>query len=102
MKKTIIVILFAVLLCISLSVPAFAQGNIPLLVDNAELLTDSEERVLLSNLENISSNQQMDIVIVTVKGLDGETPRDYADDFYDFNCYAEDGVLLLISMENSD
>ena len=44
-------------MCISLSVPAFAQGNIPLLVDNAELLTDSEERVLLSNLENISSKE---------------------------------------------
>ena len=102
MKKRIIVILFAVLLCLSLSVPAFAQGNVPLLVDNADLLTDGEESVLLSNLENISSNQQMDIVIVTVNGLDGETPRDYADDFYDFNCYAEDGVLLLISMENSD
>ena len=69
---------------------------------NADLLTDSEESALLSKLANISSNQQMDIVIVTVNDLDGETPRDYADDFYDFNCYAEDGVLLLISMENSD
>lgn len=57
---------------------------------------------LQKELANISSNQQMDIVIVTVNDLDGETPRDYADDFYDFKCYAEDGVLLLISMENSD
>lgn len=102
MKKRLFGILFAVLLCLSLSVPAFAQGNMPLLVDNADLLTDSEESALLSKLANISSNQQMDIVIVTVNDLDGETPRDYADDFYDFNCYAEDGVLLLISMENSD
>ena len=102
MKKRLFGILFAVLLCLSLSVPAFAQGNMPLLVDNADLLTDIEESALLSKLANISSNQQMDIVIVTVNDLDGETPRDYADDFYDFNCYAEDGALLLISMENSD
>ena len=102
MKKRLFGILFAVLLCLSLSVPAFAQGNMPLLVDNADLLTDSEESALLSKLANISSNQQTDIVIVTVNDLDGKTPRDYADDFYDFNCYAEDGVLLLISMENSD
>ena len=43
MKKRLFGILFAVLLCLSLSVPAFAQGNMPLLVDNADLLTDSEE-----------------------------------------------------------
>ena len=83
MKKRLFGILFAVLLCLSLSVPAFAQGNMPLLVDNANLLTDGEESALLSKLANISSNQQMDIVIVTVNDLDGETPRDYADDFYE-------------------
>lgn len=102
MKKKLFGILFAILLCLSLSVPAFAQGNMPLLVDNADLLTDSEESALLSKLKQISNDQRMDIVIVTARDLAGETPRNYADDFYDFNCYAEDGVLLLISMEDSD
>lgn len=102
MKKRLFGILFVILLCLSFSVPAFAQRNMPLLFDNADLLTDSEESTLLSKLETISKNQQMDIVIVTANDLYGETPRDYADDFYDFNCYAEDGVLLLVSMEYSD
>lgn len=102
MKKRLFGILFAILLCLSLSVPAFAQGNMPLLVDNADLLTDSEESELLSKLKKISNDQQMDIVIVTTSDLYGETPRDYADDFYDYNGYAEDGILLLVSMEDSD
>ena len=102
MKKKLFGILFTILLCLNLSVPAFAQGNIPLLVDDADLLTDSEESALLSKLKQISNDQRMDIVIVTTSDLYGETPSNYADDFYDFNCYAEDGVLLLISMENSD
>lgn len=102
MKKRLFGVLFAILLCLSLSVSAFAQSDMPLLVDDADLLIDSEESTLLSKLENISNNQQMDIVIVTVNDLYGETPRDYADDFYDFNGYSEDGVLLLVSMEDSD
>ena len=47
MKKRLFGILFALLLFLSLSTPAFAQGNMPLLVDNADLLTDGEESVLL-------------------------------------------------------
>ena len=102
MKKKLFGILFVILLCLSLSVSAFAQNDMPLLVDDADLLIDSEESALLSKLETISNHQQMDIVIVTVNGLYGKTPRDYADDFYDFNGYSEDGILLLISMEDSD
>lgn len=102
MKKRLFGILFAGLLCLGLSMPASAQSDMPLLVDDADLLTDSEESDLLAKLETISQNQQMDIVVVTTNSLNGETPRDYADDFYDYNGYAEDGVLLLISMEDSD
>ncbi len=102
MKKRLFGMLLAISLCLSLFVPALAQSDMPLLVDHAELLTESEESTLLSKLANISSNQQMDIVIVTVNDLYGETPREYADDFYDDNDYAEDGILLLISMEDSD
>ena len=102
MKKKLFGILLVILLCLNLAVPAFAQGNLPLLVDGADLLTENEESELLSKLEKISNDQQMDVVIVTAADLNGDTPRDYADDFYDFNCYAEDGVLLLISIEDSD
>lgn len=95
-------LLCSILLCLSFCVPAYAWSDTPLLVDDADLLSDSEESTLLSKLESLSEEKQMDIVVVTENTLDGKTPMEYADDFYDYNGYVEDGILLLISMEESD
>lgn len=108
MKKhnKIIAILFALILCVTAAVPAFAASDLPRLVDNADLLTDSEESALLQKLDEISERQQADIVVVTADTIDGKTPMEYADDFYDYNGYGYgeecDGVLLLVSMEDRD
>lgn len=75
-------------------------------VDMADLLNDTEEEVLLSQLDEISERQQVDIAVVTVNSLDGKSPMEYADDFYDYNGYGfganNDGILLLVSMEDRD
>ena len=106
MKKRILLLLSALLLFITIVIPAFATGDLPRLVDNADLVTDSEESALISKLDEISERQQVDIVIVTADSLDGKTPMEYADDFYDYNGYgfgeSKDGVLLLVSMEDRD
>lgn len=79
---------------------------LPRLVDEANLLSDSEERELLANLDEISTRQQFDVAVVTVASTGGKTPRDFADDFYDYNGYGygttKDGVLLLLSMAERD
>lgn len=76
------------------------------LVDNADLLNDSEETTLLAKLDEISERQQLDVVVVTVESVGDKTPEAYADDFYDYNGYGfgenHDGILLLVSMENRD
>lgn len=102
MKKRIAVMIFALLLCLCLTVPALAAENVSRLVDNANLLTYHQEQTLLQKLDEISTRQGMDVVIVTTNTLGGKTPREYADDFYDYNGYAYDGVLLLVSMEDRD
>lgn len=102
MKKRFFAAIFALILWVSLAVPAVAAERLPRLVDHANLLTASEERTLLNNLDEISTRQNMDVVIVTVDTLEGKSPQDYADDFYDYNGYAADGVLLLVSMEDRD
>lgn len=106
MKKSILTVLFALLLCMTAAIPAFAASDLPRVVDNAGLLTESEESALLSKLDEISKRQQADIVVVTADALGGKTPMDYADDFYDYNGYGfgenYDGVLLLVSMEDRD
>ena len=102
MKKKIFTVFFALILCMTAAVPAFAAGNLPRLVDNAGLLSSGEERDLLSKLDEISRRQEADIVVVTADSLGGKTPMAYADDFYDDNGYGKDGVLLLVSMEDRD
>ena len=99
--KKLIIMLLALLITLSFAVPAFAEA-MPRLVDQADLLTDAQEASLLSKLDSISNRQGMDVVVVTADTLDGKSPMAYADDFYDYNGYAEDGILLLVSMEDSD
>ncbi len=102
MIKRRFLILCAFLVCLCLSVSAFAWSDTSLLLDDADLLTDSEEEALLAELEKISAEQDMDIVVVTADTLNGQTPKVFADDFYDQNGYTEDGILLLVNMEDSD
>ena len=82
------------------------ERQLPRLVDRADLLTEEEETALLEQLDEISERQQCDVAVVTVDGLDGKTSTAYADDFYDYNGYGygpgDDGILLLISMEDRD
>ncbi len=74
----------------------------PRVVDDADLLTYEEEQDLLKKLDEISERQNMDVVVVTTNSLYGQDVTAYADDFYDYNGYWEDGILLLISMEDRD
>ena len=68
--------------------------------DNASLLSDSEQKELQERLTEISRKQGMDVVLVTADSTDGAWIDDYANDFYDYNGYKDDGVLLLIVMED--
>ena len=79
---------------------------LPLLVDDADLLSESEEAELLAKLEEISERQQCEIAVVTKYSIGSQTPMDYADDFFDYNGYGwgegKEGLLLLLSMEERD
>lgn len=102
--------LFSLFLALLLSVisvfPAFAAGELPRLVDDADLLSDSEETQLRNKLDEISERQQMDVVVVTVNSLEGAAVVDYADDFYDYHGYGfgegRDGILFLLSMKERE
>ena len=60
-------------------------GGASRLVDNADLLTEEEENLLLARLDEVSQRQQFDVVIVTASSIDGKSPMAYADDFFDYN-----------------
>ena len=106
MKKRIIALLFAVFLCVSAISPVFAASDSPRVVDNADLLDETEEVELINKLDEISERQQLDVVVLTVQSLDGKSKVSYADDYYDYNGYGygngDDGVLLLIAMDERE
>ena len=75
----------------------------PRLVDNADLLTDSEEKDLLKTLDSLSEKWRCNIVILTVQSHDGYI-QDFADDYFDYNGFGADyngsGILFMLSMED--
>ena len=81
-------------------------GQLPRLVDDADILTDSEEKELSQQLDTISEKQDCDVVVVTVDSLDGKSVEAYADDYYDNNGYGygeeESGILLLVAMDDRE
>lgn len=107
MKNKLLSLLFVLVLCVFTAVPAFADNSAEEhVIDNADLLTGSEKSQLNDKILEICKRQSFDIVVVTVKSLDGKTPQDYADDYYDYNGFGygddRDGALLLVSMEDRD
>lgn len=102
MKKKFIWLLCVLYICMSVAVTAFAAGSAPHLVDNADCLTDSEEKEIRDRLDEISTRWDMDVVVLTVPNLGGRSAEAYADDFYDYNGYDKDGVLLLVAVESRD
>ena len=98
MKRKLLALVLV--LCFLSGLTAYAAtGN---LVDKAGLLTNADAAELEVTLQQISDRYNVDIVIVTVDSTGGKSPMAYADDYYDYNGYRTDGILLLISLEEGD
>ena len=102
MRKKILYLFGTLLLVVCLIQPALASDVVVRLLDEADLLTDSAEAALSEKLDEISLRQKLDVVIVTINETGDRTAAEYADDIYDYSGYAEDGVLLLISVDDRE
>lgn len=75
------------------------------LADEADILSEREEKHVLDKLDEISEKQNIDVAVVTVDSLEGQSPMNYADHYYEVHQYGygenKDGVLLLIAMDES-
>lgn len=104
MKKIFSMILtVCVLLAMSLSIRA---SEVLPLFDEPDLMTDAQEASLAAKLERISEQYQMEVVVAAFETIDGASPMDYADDFYDYNGYGygenRDGLILIVVMDSRD
>jgi len=100
MKAKLFLLSLAMLI---VSAPLFAKSRV---VDSAGLLSATEAASLQGLADNISVAYNFDLVIVTEKDIGNARPRDYADDFFDYNGYGfgkdRDGCLFLVVMGTRD
>ena len=102
--KRLTTLLLAVLVLSVLVTPVFAAS--PKVIDNAELLTDSEEAYLEAKAQAIADSYGMDVVILTVNSTNGRYIEAFADDYYDNNGNGigpqYSGVLVMLAMDTRE
>jgi uncharacterized protein len=80
-----------------------AQANEQKVVDDANLLTDSEESSLQKQFEKIAEKYDCDIAVVTVDSCNGQTPQNFTDQYYYDHSYGigddQSGILLMVCMK---
>ena len=114
MKRIFASLLSALLAALLLSLCCFSalaadggslSGN-PLVVDMADLLSDSERQDLEERARSISLAHGCEVIIVTVDSTGGKPVQDYADDFFSDHNYGvgaeQTGILFLLVMEDRD
>lgn len=78
----------------------------PLVVDNADLLSDAEETDFTAKLDALGKKYDLEVAIVTVDSYGGKSGQAYADDFYDHNGYGYgenyDGLMLVFNTGKKD
>lgn len=67
--------------------------------DFAEVLSADEEKQLYKKIDKFVKQSNMDLVIITIKNNNKSDSGQYAHDFYNYNDFGNDGVLLLIDLD---
>jgi len=70
--------------------------------DLAQVLSDSEEKALNDKLTAIVEKNNMDIVVLTTKGVSKNMRMTTADDYYDYNGYSNNGLILLVNINQDN
>ena len=103
MNRKLILLVLALLLCVSLSLGVFAADESAVLYDEADLLTSSEENALSARLLEISREYNAQIIVATVPSVSGGDVDTYVEYVYDSMGFGygqnHDGVLLLVCMD---
>jgi uncharacterized protein len=75
-------------------------GSSEHVMDELDLLSNSEIDALESSILKLRENYSMDIVIVMTDQLNGQSSEAFADDYFDYNQYGinGEGILLLLNM----
>lgn len=70
--------------------------------DFADLFTQEEETTIYEKVTSFINNTNLDLAILTLNNNPKETTKEIADDFFDYNDFKEDGLAIVIDMENRE
>ena len=100
LRKLLLLVMSVSIMSVFLGFSVSSAAGKKSVIDDAGLIKASDEKELDKKIKNIQKDK-FDVVILTVKSLDGKSAQDYADDYYDNNDYGLDneksGVLFLVS-----
>lgn len=108
--KKIISLLLCLFLLLSIAVPVFAEGEYgskaPLLIDEAEKLTEEEYDELLERMNTLSEGYKFDFCAVLVDGIASDDIMTYTDNYFLDHGYGQgtelDGCLLLVDFDSRE
>ncbi len=100
--KKLFSFLLMILLCFNLLTVSVVAAELPLIIDNAGLLTDPEQENLQTLASDLRQTYGMDVVILTESSIGGVPAYQYADDYYDQKGYGDNGILFLLAMEERE
>lgn len=100
LRKLMLLVMSVSIMSVFLGFSVSSAAGKKSVIDDAGLIKASDEKELDKKIKNIQKDK-FDVVILTVKSLDGKSAQDYADNYYDNNDYGLDneksGVLFLVS-----
>ena len=105
MKKKVLSVLLLLALCLMMALPVFAKTLVIDLtvLDQANLLTQTEKSDLVANLRQISQTYGAQVVIITLPSSEGADVEDLIEDIFDSYDLGygqrHDGILLLVCMD---
>lgn len=107
--RTLSILLLAVILCVSTVIFVFASTSIPAATsdfyvnDFAGVFSDEEKSKLMTNAVNLSNELDgIQVVVTTIKSLDGDTVENYAYNMYNQYGIGKDDMGLLILLATED
>lgn len=87
-------------------VPCTVYANGQKVADQADLLTEEEEKQLQEHLSGIAKSYQCDVVIATTDTFEGKGRQKYTDDFYYESGYGygneRNGIILMVNLQDRE
>ncbi len=99
--KRVISIALAALILAALCMTAVSAFDNPPMYDEAELLTESDNREVQAKLQEVTDKHGVDVAVLTVDNYEESTIDEAAENVCKYSgALAEDCVLFMISMDN--